>query len=205
MPPPAPTASICIVDDDEQVRRFLVEVFTSVGLMVEAFPCGDTFIRLWRPALPACVLLDLRMPRISGPDVHQWLRAEHPQVPVIFLTGYADVSSAVKAMRLGAFDFLEKPFNIQHLIERVQDALALSAQRATTKRSKRPAWFASLTPRERQVLDAIVAGQRNKTVAIELGISERTVETHRASIMKKSASRSVAELVALALAHSTAR
>jgi len=185
----APTGSVCIVDDDEQVRRFLVEVFTSVGLKIDAFACGEHFIREWRPAGAACVLLDLRMPRLTGSEVHDWLRAEHPEVPVIFLTGFADVPTAVSAMRLGAFDFLEKPFNTQHLIERAQDALRAFAQRASG---------------EREVLDGIVAGRRNKTIASELGISERTVETHRANIMQKSSTHSVAELVALVLARSSA-
>lgn len=200
----APTGSVCIVDDDEQVRRFLVEVFTSVGLKIDAFACGEHFIREWRPAGAACVLLDLRMPRLTGSEVHDWLRAEYPEVPVIFLTGFADVSTAVGAMRLGAFDFLEKPFNTQHLIERAQDALRAFAQRAAGELAANAAWLHALTPREREVLDGIVAGRRNKMIASELGISERTVETHRANIMQKSGTHSVAELVALVLARNTA-
>jgi len=200
-----PTGAVCIVDDDEQVRRFLVEVFTSVGLKVEAFACGEDFMRQWRPAGPACVLLDLRMPRISGSEVHDWLRGQHPHVPVIFLTGFADVPTAVSAMRAGAFDFLEKPFNIQHLIERTQDALRTCLHRGAAIRPAGAAWLATLTPREREVLDGIVAGHRNKTIALELGISERTVETHRANIMQKSGTHSVAELVALTLAQSPGR
>lgn len=198
----APSGSVCIVDDDEQVRRFLVEVFTSVGLKIDAFACGERFIREWRPSGAACVLLDLRMPRLTGSEVHDWLRTEHPEIPVIFLTGFADVPTAVSAMRLGAFDFLEKPFNIQHLVERAQEALLTFAQRAS--RATNAAWLHTLTPREREVLDGIVAGRRNKTIASELGISERTVETHRANIMQKSSTHSVAELVALVLARSTA-
>ncbi|BAL25988.1 response regulator transcription factor [Azoarcus sp. KH32C] len=198
------TGSVCVVDDDEQVRRFLVEVFTSVGLQVQAIASGEEFIRTWHPDGPSCVLLDLRMPRMTGPEIHEWLRAHHPEVPVIFLTGYADVPTAVAAMRLGAFDFLEKPFNIQHLIERTQDALRKAGQ-SRADRSAGIAWLATLTPREREVLDGIVAGQRNKTIAAALGISERTVETHRANIMHKSRTHSVAELVALVLANSGGR
>lgn len=205
MHPHAPNASVCIVDDDEQVRRFLVEVFTSVGLRVEAFAGGEDFMRAWQPSGPSCILLDLRMPRVSGTEVHDWLRATHPHIPVIFLTGYADVPTAVSAMRHGAFDFLEKPFNIQHLIERTQEGLRRFFPPTAGERQTSATWLPTLTPREREVLDAIVAGQRNKTIAINFGISERTVETHRASIMHKSGTHSIAELVAVVLANSSGR
>lgn len=200
MPHPPPTGSLSIIDDDDQVRRFLVEVFKSVGMRVAAFATGEEFVRQWRPEGASCVLLDLRMPHMSGTEVHEWLRAHHPQVPVIFLTGYADVTTAVAAMRLGAFDFIEKPFNIQHLIERTQEALRKSALHAGD-RAHGATWLAALTPREHEVLDRIAAGHRNKIIAQELGISERTVETHRANIMQKSGAHSVAELVAMVLAH----
>lgn len=199
-----PSGHICIIDDDDQVRRFLEEVFRSVGMAVASFASGAEFVRAWRPQGPTCVMLDLRMPRMGGTEVHEWLRAHHPQIPVIFLTGYADVPTAVAAMRLGAFDFIEKPFNIQHLIERAQEAL----RHARHHRAEGPhgiAWLALLTRREREVLDLIVAGQRNKSIAQELGISERTVETHRANIMQKSGAHSVAELVATVLAHAGPR
>ena len=195
----ASAGSVCIVDDDVQVRRFLVEVFSSIGLAAEEYASGAEFVRHWRPALPACVLLDVRMPRLTGPEIHDWLRAQHPGVPVIFLSGYADVATAVRAMRLGAFDFIEKPFNIQQLIERTHEALR-HCKAPPARTADAAAWQETLTPREREVLRAIVAGLRNKAIAAELGISERTVETHRASIMQKSGTRSVAELVALTLA-----
>ncbi len=163
---------------------------------MQAFPSGDEFMRRWQPDGPTCVLLDIRMPHVTGPEVHDWLRARHPRTAVIFLTGFADVPTAVRAMRLGAFDFLEKPFNVQHLIERTHEALRHAAQSRTSVTV--PEGLASLTAREREVFDGIVAGKRNKTIGAELGISERTVETHRASIMAKTGARSVAELVALA-------
>lgn len=200
MPHTPPTGSLSIIDDDDQVRRFLVEVFKSVGMHVAAFATGEEFVRRWKPEGASCVLLDLRMPHMNGTEVHEWLRAHHPQVPVIFLTGYADVTTAVAAMRHGAFDFIEKPFNIQHLIERTQEALRKSALHLGD-RAHGAAWLTALTPREREVLDRIAAGHRNKTIAQELGISERTVETHRANIMQKSGAHSVAELVAMVLAH----
>ncbi len=190
--------SVCIVDDDAQVRRFLVEVFSSIGLAAEEYASGDEFVRHWRPVPPACVLLDVRMPRLTGPEVHDWLRSRHPGVPVIFLSGFADVATAVRAMRLGAFDFFEKPFNIQQIIERTHEALRHCSAHAAHA-ADASAWQDTLTPREREVLHCIVAGKRNKAIAAELGISERTVETHRASIMHKSSTHSVAELVALTL------
>jgi FixJ family two-component response regulator len=123
------------------------------------------------------------MPRITGPEVHDWLRQRNPEVPVIFLSGYADVPTAVRAMRQGAFDFLEKPFNVQQLIERVNAAVRLADQDA--RRAPPPpqpdGWRQALTPREQEILVAIVAGKRNKVIGAELGISERTVESHRAT------------------------
>lgn len=203
MPSTPPSAHICIVDDDDQVRRFLEEVFRSVGMTVSAFGSGAEFVRSWAPQGPTCVMLDLRMPGMNGTEVHEWLRIHHPRVPVIFLTGFADVPTAVAAMRLGAFDFIEKPFNIQHLIERAQEALRLARQHLAEV-GPGAAWLPLLTAREREVLDLIVAGQRNKTIAQELGISERTVETHRANIMHKSGAHSVAELIAAVLAQGNA-
>jgi len=199
MPGSLPVGSVCIVDDDAQVRRFLVEVFSSIGLRSDEYASGDEFMHHWTPTLPACVLLDVRMPRVTGPEIHDWLRARHARVPVIFLSGYADVPTAVRAMRLGAFDFLEKPFNIQQLIERTHEALRHCAAHMPPAAAGDASWQHELTPREQDVLRGIVAGKRNKAIAAELGISERTVETHRASVMHKSHTHSVAELVARTL------
>lgn len=192
--------TVHIVDDDGQVRRFLAEVMTSIGLDVEDYPSGDEFMRRYNGDRVGCVLLDIRMPRVTGPEVHDWLRSRHPNVPVIFLTGYADVPTAVRAMRHGAFDFLEKPFNVQQLIERVNEAMRLAAREDQNRKAQEDSGLASLTRRERDVLRGIVAGHRNKLIAAELGISERTVETHRANLMVKMKAQSVAELVTLTLA-----
>lgn len=191
--------TVCIVDDDAQVRRLLVEMLASVGLVGEEYSSGEDFMRRWRAGNTGCVLLDIRMPRVTGPEVHDWLRQRSPQVPVIFLSGYADVATAVRAMRLGAFDFLEKPFNIQQLIERVNAALRLADERdnaSAVPATPRDDWRSSLTPRELEVLEAIVSGKRNKVIAADLGISERTVESHRAHIMAKANATSIIELVA---------
>jgi len=201
---PTSARTVSIVDDDAQVRRFLVEVLDSIGVVAEEFPSGEDFMRRWRPEGVGCVLLDVRMPRVTGPEVHDWLREQKSEVPVIFLSGFADVATAVRAMRLGAFDFLEKPFNVQQLIERVNAAL-----RRVETMSPRPAdpgahWLATLTPREHDVLNAIVEGKRNKIIAADLGISERTVETHRANIMAKAGAQTGAELVAKAISRDSA-
>lgn len=192
---------VYIVDDDPQVRRLLVEALTGVGHEVEACESGEVFMQVFRPSASACVLLDVRMPKVTGPEVHEWLARLYPQVPVIFLTGFADVSTAVRAMRKGAYDFIEKPFNVQQLIERVHEALKPGAGRVrspTADTVPPPAWLAELTPRERDVLQGLVAGKRNKMIAAELGISERTVETHRANLMAKSGAKTAAQLISRA-------
>ena len=194
--------TVCIVDDDAQVRRFLVEMLASIGISAEEYPSGEDFMRRWRPGCTGCVLLDIRMPRVTGPEVHDWLRERSPEIPVIFLSGYADVPTAVRAMRQGAFDFLEKPFNVQQLIERVNAALRLADARRAAAAAATPApddWRQSLTPREHDILDAVVVGKRNKVIAADLGISERTVETHRAHIMAKAGANSVIELVGMVI------
>lgn len=192
-----PLTTVCVVDDDVQVRRFLVEVLTSIGLTIREYSSGEDFMRRWRPGETGCILLDIRMPRITGPEIHDWLRERSPHVPVIFLSGYADVPTAVRAMRLGAFDVIEKPFNVQHLIERVNTALRLAQERRAAETASAHDWQHSLTPREQDILSAIVGGKRNKVIAAELGISERTVESHRASIMAKAKAQNAAELVAM--------
>lgn len=196
----AAAAIVYVVDDDPLVRRLLVEALAGVGLDVEPCESGEIFMQQFRPGGPTCVLLDVRMPRVTGPEVHEWLAREHPGIPVIFLTGYADVSTAVRAMRRGAFDFIEKPFNVQRLIERVHESLRPPppAGLAPKAGSAIPAWVADLTPREQEVLRGLVEGKRNKTIAAELGISERTVETHRANLMAKSGARTATQLVSFA-------
>lgn len=189
---------MCIVDDDAQVRRFLAEMLDSIGIVPEEYSSGEEFMRRWQPGNTGCVLLDIRMPRITGPEVHDWLRQRCPDLPVIFLSGYADVTTAVRAMRLGAFDFIEKPFNVQRLIERINEALRLADQRQAADVAV-DNWREQLTPRESEVLDGILVGKRNKVIASDLNISERTVETHRANIMSKAKVHTVAELVSLSM------
>ena len=180
--------TVCIVDDDAQVRRFLVEMLASIGISAEEYPSGEDFMRRWRPGGTSCVLLDIRMPRVTGPEVHDWLRERSPEIPVIFLSGYADVPTAVRAMRQGAFDFLEKPFNVQQLIERVNAALRLADARRAAAAAATPApddWRQSLTPREHEVLRLISKGMTLTETARLLQLSRHTVDGYVKEIYRK--------------------
>lgn len=189
--------TVAIVDDDAQVRGFLVEALASIAIFAEEYTSGEDFMRRWQPGCVRCILLDIRMPRVTGPEIQDWLLKRNPEVPVIFISGHADVPTAVRAMRLGAFDFIEKPFNVQHLLERVNAALQHAERSVPPASSGASDWQQLLTPREREVLDAIVDGKPNKVIAADLGISERTVESHRASIMAKASCSNAAALVAM--------
>ena len=191
--------TVFVVDDDEAVRRALSLLLDSVGLRSECYPSAVEFLESYDPEKSGCLLLDIRMPSMSGLDLQARLGELRSTLPIIFLTGHADVPLAVRAMQAGAFDFLEKPFNDQELLDRVHVALEQEAQgrqklgelRAVRQRLDR------LTPRESEVMKLIVEGHSNKIVADRLGISERTVEIHRGRGMKKLGVRSVPDLVRL--------
>ncbi len=193
--PPEPT--VFIVDDDDAVRQFVCNLLASVNLRAEAFPSAQAFLDAYDPNRPGCLLLDIRMPGMSGLELQQELRSQGVDVPTIIITGHADVQVAVRAMQMGAIDFVEKPFNNELLLARVQKAVAASL-RSHDERSARKrieARLASLTPRERQVLDLVGAGEKNKVIAKQLNISEKTVELHRAKVMEKMQASSLAELI----------
>lgn len=197
--PPPPT--VFIVDDNEAVRtslRFLVE---SIGLPVETFPSGREFLATIRPDRPGCVVMDVRMPDQSGLQIQETMERQGLHLPVIVISGHADVATAVRAMKKGAVDFLEKPCNDQVLLDCIQRALASDQDRRARERRRADAvaLLGRLTPREREVLELIVKGFGNRQTASELAISQKTVEVHRARIMKKMAARSVAELVQMTL------
>jgi len=189
--------TICVVDDDDDVRGAISLLLRSAGHRPRGFSSAAEFLAECPGNDGYDMVLDVNMPDISGIELLGRLAARGALPPVIILTGYADVPLAVKAMKLGALDFLEKPFSDDALLERVDRAAALLASR--TEAAQQNAGFAealrSLTQREREVMDGIVAGKANKVVAVELGISERTVEIHRGRVMKKLEVRSVAELV----------
>lgn len=197
-----PVPTVFIVDDEEAVADSIALLLRSVGLQTRIFPDASSFLRDYRPQMTGCLLLDVRMPRMGGLELQQELNRKRCTLPVIFITGHGDVPMAVEAMRAGAMDFLQKPFNDDELIRRVQRALEEDAeQRALLKRREEvERRWAELTQREREVAGRISAGLANKVVAAELDISERTVELHRARIMQKMGVRSIAQLVRMVMA-----
>lgn len=194
-----PQLTIFVVDDDARVRDSLRWLLESVSLPVETFGSAADFLHACGAHCRGCLILDIRMPDISGLQLQDIMIERGCRLPVIMLTGHGDVRTAVRAMQKGAADFFEKPFNGQELLDRIQSVLAADAHRwqeesASAAIQKR---IDSLTPREREVLDWVVSGASNKQIAAELGISIKTVEVHRARVMEKMAVRSVAELTAL--------
>ncbi len=189
---------VFVVDDDDAVRGSLRMLLNSVGLASTLFPSAAAFLTEVSSEQGGCVLLDIRMPGMSGLELFEQMCAKGMRLPVIFITGHGDVPMAVRAIKKGAFDFLQKPFNDQDLLDRVQAALREDIARRNTNverqslRERRD----KLTPREREIMERVVAGQANKVIAIDLGLSERTVELHRAHVMEKMGVRSLAELVA---------
>ena len=195
-------ATVFVVDDDSAVRSAIRLLLKSVGLPVSTFDSAQGFLDGHSNDVAGCVLLDVRMPGMSGPALQQELSVRGSILPVIFITGHGDVSMAVEAMQHGAFDFVEKPFHDQDLLERVHGALELNAQ-ARNQLSEQQAIrdrFGSLTPREREVLQHVTRGSSNKVMAYDLSISQRTVEIHRARLMEKMQAPTLAHLVRMTLA-----
>jgi two-component system response regulator FixJ len=189
-----------IVDDDPSIQRSLRRLLESVGLMVECYNTAHEFIERHDPNAPGCLLLDVRMPGLSGLELQDHLRSEGCVLPIIFVTGYGDVPMTARAMKAGAIDFLQKPFNDQELLEAIERALARNSQarREQAERGKVQSRLRLLTPREREVLARVVAGKTNKEIAAEFGITEKTIKVHRARVMEKMEADSLAQLVVLA-------
>jgi RNA polymerase sigma factor (sigma-70 family) len=196
-------ATVYVVDDDNAVRDSLRWVLESAGYRVEPYDSAEKFLATYRPGTTGCLVLDVAMPGMSGLELQQRLTEHNEVLPIIFISAHGTVPTAVSAMRRGAVDFLMKPFNNHALLDRVGQAvttsrklLAIQVQRqALAKR------LSALSPREREVLELVVAGQTNKEIARALGISDKTVETHRAQIMRKTSASSLAELVQLVTLH----
>lgn len=197
----AAEVTVFVVDDDEAMRRSLRFLIESVGLAVETYGSGEEFLERSDLTRTGCVVLDVRMSGMSGLDVQQELHRRRVATPVIVITGYGEVTTAVRAMRAGAVDFIEKPFHDQELIDKVQEAIG--SDRKRRKRQERQeaarARLATLTPRERDVLDLIVQGKSNKMIAAALGIGEKTVEVHRGHLVHKLDVASLADLVRVTL------
>ena len=194
-PEHSPRETVFIVDDDDAVRDSLQVLLESAGLTVEAFASPTAFLGSSAPERPGCLLVDVRMPEMDGIELQEALTAANRRLPVIVMTGHADVPLAVRAMKAGAVDFIEKPFDDEVIIETVRRALELRPA-ANPEIAQR---LALLTPREREVLEGLVAGRANKVIAFDLDISPRTVEIHRARVMEKMQARSLSQLVRMAL------
>jgi two-component system, LuxR family, response regulator FixJ len=191
---------VYVVDDEAPLRNALALLARSVQLKTQLFASAQEFLDAWKPGPPACLVLDVRMPGMSGIELLERLRGMHAPLPVIVMTGHGDVAMAVRAMKAGALDFIEKPFNDQTLLDLVHTALAQAARGSdrSGQRLRARGRLARLSPREREILAGITEGLLNKQIADRLGLSTRTVELHRAHIMEKSGAKSASELVRIA-------
>lgn len=192
---------VYVVDDDEAMVESLSWIIESVGLKVKTYTRAQDFLDEYDPIQHGCLLLDVRMPGMSGPELQLRLNDKDATLPIIFISGHGDVPLAVRVMKAGAVDFLTKPFNDQILLESINKALRVDKtnREKQEENAQAEAKFALLSPREVQVLQGIVAGKQNKVISAELNISLKTVEAHRASVMKKMSVKSVPELVKLVL------
>ena len=193
-------AMVFVIDDDESMREALKSLIRSVGLRVETFASAQEFLESRRPNVAACLILDVRMPGLSGLDLQRDLVERNIHIPIIFITGHGDIPMSVRAMKAGAVEFLTKPFRDQDLLDAIQqaldrDRLARSHQAETAELHHR---YQSLTPRESEVFGLVVKGLLNKQIALQLGTSEITIKLHRRQVMEKMDAASLADLVRMA-------
>ena len=196
-PPSVVQPIVFVIDDDESMRGALANLFRSVGLRVEVFGSAPELLQSKLPDVPSCLVLDIRLPGLSGLDFQTELTKANIHIPIIFMTGHGDIPMTVRAMKAGAIDFLTKPFRHQEMLDAVAMAIERDRKRRKDEKivSNAQALFETLTPREREVLSLVAAGLMNKQVAAEIGIAEITVKIHRGHIMKKMGTRSLADLV----------
>jgi len=196
-----PTPTVFIVDDDQAMRISLKWLIESIGMQVKTYGSADEFLNSYFPGRAGCLLLDVRMPGKSGLELQAHLAREDSRLPVIIITGHGDVSMAVKAMKSGAVDFIEKPFHDEELLTSIRNALEFDEKRRElqSRRAEIAVRLAELTPREHEVMEMVTEGRANKEIATVLGVSAKTVEAHRARVMDKMGASSLAELVRMAL------
>ena len=194
-------ASVFVVDDDDAVRTSLKLLLKSVGQPAEAYASAQEFLDAFDPDRPGCLVLDIRMPGMSGLELQGKLNEMHAMTPIVFITGHGDVPMAVEAMQNGAVDFIQKPFRDQDLLDRINQALEKDKENRAglLARDEIRRRIDTLTPREREVLDLVTQGKANKVVAGDLNVSQRTVEIHRARVMEKMGASSLAHLVRMVL------
>ncbi len=191
---------VFVIAADASVREALRNLFRSVGLRVEVFGSASEFLQSKLPDIPGCLILDIRLPRVSGLDFQAELADAGIHIPIIFMTGHGDIPMSVRAMKAGAVDFLTKPFRDQDMLDAVTTAIERDRNNRNEAKtlSRLQALFATLTPREQEVMALVTAGLMNKQIAAEIGIAEITVKIHRGHIMKKMAAKSLADLVRMA-------
>lgn len=197
---------VYVVDDDDAVRDALSMLLESMDIAHQTFSSGVKFLEEFDSSMRGCAVVDIRMPGMNGLELQKQLKAKNSSLPIIFITGHGDIPMAVEAIRNGAIDFMRKPIREQDLLDRIQEAMLIEADGhlMQLRLQKQQAALNSLTKRERQVFDLVAEGKANKVVAMDLSISERTVEVHRAQVMKKLMARSLAELVKIKFEADTA-
>ena len=191
---------VFVVDDDASMRQALARLLQSVQLRVEVFASPQEFLQSERPNVPSCLVLDVRLPGLSGLDFQAELAKADIRIPIVFITGHGDIPMSVRAMKAGAVDFLAKPFRDQDLLDAVTAAIQRDQKRREHENAMTDlrAHFSSLTPREREIMALVASGLMSKQIAAEVGLSEITVKVHRSHLMKKMGARSVADLVRMA-------